>query len=35
VGGPVACGDIDGDAKDDVVVVDALKGDIYVMRTNP
>jgi hypothetical protein len=33
VGGPVACGDIDRDGRDDVVVVNALTGSVYVMRS--
>jgi VCBS repeat protein len=32
-GGPVACGDVDGDGKDDVVVVNARTGEVYVLRT--
>ncbi len=35
VGGPIACGDINRDGSDDVVVVDAVSGAIYVLRTSP
>lgn len=35
LGGPIACGKIDGDAKDDVVVVSRNSGDAYVLRTAP
>jgi hypothetical protein len=32
-GGPITCGRIDGDDKDDVVVVNKENGDVYIMRT--
>lgn len=35
VGGPVVCGDLDSDGSDDVVVVDANTGTIYVLRSMP
>lgn len=34
-GGPIACGRIDGDQKDDIVVVSRATGDAYVLRTAP
>jgi hypothetical protein len=34
-GGPIACGRIDGDNKDDLVVVSRATGDAYVLRTSP
>lgn len=35
VGGPVACGDTDGDGLDDVVVTDLQTGAIYLLGTAP
>jgi hypothetical protein len=33
MGGPVVCGDVDGDGKDDVIVINAHNGEAYVLRT--
>lgn len=34
-GGPIDCGDVDGDGRDDVVVADAQSGRVYVLGTSP
>jgi len=33
VGGPIACGDIDGDDLDDIAVANAASGSVYLLRT--
>lgn len=33
VGGPLACGDVDGDGRDDVVVANQQNGSMYLLRT--
>ncbi|MCK6552350.1 VCBS repeat-containing protein [Myxococcota bacterium] len=33
VGGPITCGDVDGDQRDDVVVANQSTGAVYVLRT--
>lgn len=33
-GGPMACGDLDGDGRDDVVVLDLATGTIQILRTS-
>lgn len=35
VGGPLACGDVDGDGLDDIVVADRESGALYVLRSGP
>jgi hypothetical protein len=34
VGGPIACGDVDGDGLDDVAVANATTGSVYLLRTS-
>jgi len=34
-GGPITCGKIDDDAKDDIVVVSRATGDAFILRTAP
>lgn len=34
-GGPMACADLDGDGRDDMVVADRTTGAIYILRTGP
>jgi hypothetical protein len=33
VGGPIACGDVDGDGLDDIAVANAVNGSLYLLRT--